>query len=238
MLVEQKETQIEVIMSKEEAKGLTEAIKSTSNALYILLKKAHDEQAHVALGYGTWGEYVKTEFNFSRQRSYQLINQAAVIEHITDETGIEDLYISEKDARAIKNKLPEITEKVKEETKDLEGEQAKDKAQEILRNEAHLLEDEEEVREPKRKELVDDYEEPEVGGPGGMPVVTAPEGERDYSKYSGDPVEKLLGVFDVFAVMPDPQDVAKKIKKGQHQQIIDGINTTYTFLVKLLEEMN
>ena len=125
--------EVEVIMSKEQAAELTSDIQSTTSALYILLKQAHDDKAWVALGYKSWASYVEGEFDFSRARSYQLINQANVIEEINQASGV-SVYITEREARAIKKRLPEITEKLEKNVKDadLEQAEAEAKAREIL----------------------------------------------------------------------------------------------------------
>ena len=101
------------VLDKDAAKQLTKDIQSTTTALYVLLKKAHDTKAWLSLGYKTWTEYIEKEFDFSRARSYQLINQANVIEEINDASGV-PLYITEREARSIKKRLPEITEKLKD----------------------------------------------------------------------------------------------------------------------------
>lgn len=129
-------TEIVEVLSEDEAQKLTKDIQSTTTALYVLLKKAHDTKAWLALNYKSWTEYIEKEFEFSRARSYQLINQANVIEEINNASGA-PIYLSEKEARDIKKRLPEITKKIKEEVKDagLSGDQAEEKVKEILEHE-------------------------------------------------------------------------------------------------------
>ena len=121
-----------VPMSKEEAHQLTNDIKSTTTALYVLLKRAHDTKAWSSLGYSSWTEYIESEFDFSRARSYQLINQAQVLEEIHEASGVE-IYLTEKEARDIKKRLPEITEKLAEiKTLELEEEEAEEEVKKVV----------------------------------------------------------------------------------------------------------
>src|SRR5919106_4677116 len=70
----------------EAARELTNRIKTGLEGIFDqiyeveqLLLEAHNRRAWQALGYKTWEEYVKTEFDLSRRRSYQLLDQARVI---------------------------------------------------------------------------------------------------------------------------------------------------------------
>ena len=57
--------------------GIEAALGHLSEAWELLLE-AHNRQAWKVLGYDSWGEYVHTEFDMSRSRSYQLLDQANV----------------------------------------------------------------------------------------------------------------------------------------------------------------
>lgn len=121
-----------VLITENEARELTESIKSTATAICILLKKAHDEKAWKAMGYKSWTEYIDTEFDFTRVRSYQLIAQGDVIKSISEASDA-DLYLTEKEAKIIKKELPKITKKITDETSDLEDEEdRKAVAQDII----------------------------------------------------------------------------------------------------------
>lgn len=104
-------------MSRQAARELTDSIKASATATYILVSRAHELKAWKSLGYSTWEEYVRSEFDMSASRSYQLINQANVIQEIASAApeGTKVL-LSEVQARDIKNELPKITEKVKAST--------------------------------------------------------------------------------------------------------------------------
>ena len=54
--------------------------------------EAHDRRAWQALGYPTWEQYVKKEFNLSRSRSYQLLDRAKVT-HALFAAGLDEMAL-------------------------------------------------------------------------------------------------------------------------------------------------
>jgi hypothetical protein len=72
-------------ISVDEAENLTRLIKGKLEGIldqiyevHQLILEAHDRKAWQALGYPTWQQYVKKEFNLSRSRSYGLLDRARV----------------------------------------------------------------------------------------------------------------------------------------------------------------
>lgn len=128
-------------MSEEKAREVTDAIQAAASATYVLLAQAHQGKAHKALGYATWADYVNKEFEMSSARSYQLLDLSKAIKLI-EEASPEGtaVKLTEAQARDIKRELPKITDQIREETKDLEPEEAKDKVGQII----------DDVREQKR----------------------------------------------------------------------------------------
>lgn len=122
-----------VEMDREQALEITEAIRSAATATFLLLKEAHQRKAHKALGYKTWAEYVKQEFDVSPQRSYQLVDFAKAVEMIEAATpeGTK-IKLTEAQARDLKRELPKITEEIEQETKDLTPEEAAERANELI----------------------------------------------------------------------------------------------------------
>lgn len=102
----------ELSISKEHAQELTSRIKSAANDLWQLLTEAHERKAHKALGYSTWVEYVKAEFDMSKSRSYQLLDQGRVIKALSDAEKSTMVDVSERDARKIKPHIAEIKDAV------------------------------------------------------------------------------------------------------------------------------
>lgn len=235
----------EIIMSSAEAKQLTEDIKSTTSALYVLLKRAHDEKAWASLGYKSWTEYIENEFDFSRARSYQLINQARVIEEIQEASGVEDLYITERDARSIKKRLPEITEKIKDEVEGFEEkEEVKRRAEEIIQGELDgMTAEESEKRDRARAADEDDYED-DVDTGSNYP---APEeeplsndyDEMDYGEEGEFYVVNLSRTLTIFEAMPEAENMAHIVKQSgkDAKEIKELADQAYGWLTRFLDEL-
>lgn len=94
-----------------DAEVLTAKIKAYAGATWVLLYAAHERKAHKALGYDTWEDYVRTEFDMSRSRSYQLISQARVVLEISAAVST-DVDISEAEARDLAPVLDEAKDAV------------------------------------------------------------------------------------------------------------------------------
>lgn len=239
--VETFESEVFVPLSMDEAAQLTEDIKATSTALYALLKRAHDTKAWISLGYKSWTDYIETEFEFSRARSYQLINQAIVIEEINKASGV-PLYITEKEARDIKKRLPEITKKLEEDVKEagLEGEEAEEKAKEIIARENHYDEDD----YSGEVDNADDYEREKDNYIGGDNTNY---GEDEYEPPSKAKLtqeeeflyEKLLITLHIFESIPDPETFAKlvRIVEDERASIIKSAQNSIEWLNELLDKI-
>lgn len=74
------------LLQPAEAMELTSRIKGHVAKAWVLLSEAHERKAHLAMGYGTWAEYVETEFEMSRSYSYRLLDLASVIREL--ESGL------------------------------------------------------------------------------------------------------------------------------------------------------
>ena len=103
-------------LTKPEAEQLTTWIKQDLEAAWGKLTFARTHNAQKALGYGTWEEYVKTEFSMSRQHSYRLLDQGKVIAAIAKVLSpVGDTpQITEHQARRIKPHLGEVVTEIEE----------------------------------------------------------------------------------------------------------------------------
>lgn len=232
-------TDTEVIMSAEKAKELTRSIQSTTSALYILIKQAHDEKAWLAMGYDSWSDYIKNEFDFSRTRSYQLINQANVIEEITQASGVK-LYITEREARAIKKKLPEITEKLEKDVKnnDLNPDEAEKAAREIIdgsqeNNDNDLNPEKYNDGYPEEKE---DNSEMEEWKPEGIDM------DKMQRMLSDDDMlvfRNLLTTLQVFEALPNAIEFGNVLNKSSQQtdELLQKAENACTWLTQLIDEI-
>lgn len=102
-------------LDADSAREITERIKTTTNVLYMLVKRAHAGKAYLALGYDSFEKYVRAEFDFSKVYAYRLINQANFIEAI--EAKLPDgaqIHVSEPVSTKLKKALPELLEEIEE----------------------------------------------------------------------------------------------------------------------------
>src|SRR2546423_10056480 len=63
---------------------LTDRIRHAKEQVCLLLLEAHERRAPAALGYRSWGDYVRMELGLSRRRSYELLDQARVVRTAQD----------------------------------------------------------------------------------------------------------------------------------------------------------
>lgn len=128
-------------LNNEQAKQLTHSIRDAAEVIWILIARAHAGKAWKALGYESWEEYVKEEFNMSRSRSYQLLDQAKVISAIEEALPEgSKITMSEAAARELRTVLEEAIPEIRKATENLEGEEAVKVTEEILakyREKAH-----------------------------------------------------------------------------------------------------
>lgn len=130
-------------LTSEEARALTDTIRNAVDVLWVLIMKAHNGKAWSALGYDTWADYVQQEFNMSRSRSYQLLDQARVVQEI--EAALPDgtkVSISEAAARDLKGVLEEVVPEIKERTEGLDPDEASDILDEIVAEKRERLKEE------------------------------------------------------------------------------------------------
>lgn len=143
-------------MNEEEARQITNAIKSAATATYILLSQAHKHNAYKALHYATWEDFVKTEFEMSPQRSYQLLAQSKVINEIEEATPDGTIVkLTEAQARDIKTALPEITERITTETADKTPEEASEIVDSIVDDIRQQKKEDDRVVADKQKKIAD-----------------------------------------------------------------------------------
>lgn len=128
---EQASTAIEITidhspLNAEQARQLTNTIRDASEVLWVLIARAHAGKAWNALGYETWERYVRSEFDMSRSRSYQLLDQARVIAAIESAVPAgTEIHLSEAAARDLKSVIEEAIPEIRERTEGLEPEAAK-----------------------------------------------------------------------------------------------------------------
>ena len=83
-----------VLMSEDEARIITADIKAWAGTLWQKLKQAHDGQAWRALGYGSWRDYIDTEFEMGKSQAYRLLTHANAVYEIAEAAGLEPEEVS------------------------------------------------------------------------------------------------------------------------------------------------
>ncbi|MGV8847371.1 MAG: hypothetical protein ACOH1Y_17450 [Propionicimonas sp.] len=213
-------------LNVEEARELTEHIRSASDVVYVLISRAHAGRAWEALGYESWEKYVRAEFDISRARSYQLLNQAAVIEAI--ESAVPDgteVKISEAAARDLRSIIGDITPELAAATAGLPADEAGEVVEELVdryrteRNDRKTQEAEEAAAERADREGFN-------GGPGNGTWTPPPVAEIEDDM--GDSVavrRNFQAVYDLYSSlsalkgMPNIQDVINTIPPERRIQV-------------------
>lgn len=98
-------------LSLAEARDLTEEVKADAAALWAKLLTLYEGEAHIALGYSSWGDYYTEEFGQSRVHGYRLLQAARVADALSN-PGVTPP--PEKVARELVPVLRDDPEKVEE----------------------------------------------------------------------------------------------------------------------------
>lgn len=103
------------VMSRQEARDRTDAIKRMADRLWTALLEVHEGRAWEALGYPSWREYAQTEFNMSQSQAYRLLDAGKVLREIEDAAGSPmGELINERATRDIKPHLEAVKDEVRE----------------------------------------------------------------------------------------------------------------------------
>lgn len=229
-------------MSEAKAFELTNAIKSAAMATHILLARAHAGKAYKALGYDTWADYVKTEFDLSAQRSYQLLDLSKVISAIEevapDGTQVK---LTEAQARDIKRELPFITSQISEATEDMDSDEASKYIDNFVEQARLDKKFEDEALAIKEKNMQEAHQD---GIQAGLEMATDaflaqnPEDEEDggfvevevaggtsggLSPQAAMDLHNFFNVLIGVTSMPEPDDVVAIIPENRRQEVNNQI---------------
>lgn len=248
---------LEFEMSEGKARELTDAIRAAATATYVLLAQAHEGKAYKALGYETWAEYVKTEFDITASRSYQLLDLSKVVKEIEAVTPDDTVVrLTEAQARDIKRELPKITERIKEETEGQDGSQAGetvDRIIEDIREQKRMDEQAIQEREQKLSEAEQDgyhrgleaAADGFLSSNGGIPSdgSGSARADDDYSANDASsdgldvmsPQDKVdlynfLNVLSGITSLPEPDDFLKIVPAGREDEISNQINAAAAWI--------
>lgn len=70
------------VLTPEAARRLTDEVKADAERLWRKLVELYEGEAHIALGYSSWGAYFEAEFGGSRTRAYELLNAGKVLDSV------------------------------------------------------------------------------------------------------------------------------------------------------------
>lgn len=176
-------------LTTETARQLTDHIRNASEVLWVLIARAHAGKAWEALGYETWGDYVKVEFDMSRSRSYQILDQARVIQAI--EAAVpEDMQvrISESAARDLKGVLDDVLPEIRERLAGVAPDEAQGVLEEIVEEQRDRIREQREAAAAADDDDYDDY----IGGGGGSGY-----GDGEYNGDRGGNVPMYDDIDDI-----------------------------------------
>lgn len=248
---------LEIELSEGKARELTDAIRAAATATYVLLARAHEGKAYKALGYETWADYVREEFDISASRSYQLLDLSKVVREIeaaTPEGTV--INLTEAQARDIKRELPQITERIKAEVHDQDGEEASGTVGRIIED----IRDQKKADDKAIQEREQNLAEAEKDGyhrgleaAGDAFLDNNPEGggERrasDGGEY-GDPgaadgmdvmspqdkvdLYNFLNVLSGLSSLPEPDEFIKIIPDGREDEISNQLDAAATWINRM-----
>jgi hypothetical protein len=138
----------EVTLPQNAARELTDRIKATVGRVCLLLWEAHEGRAWVNLGHKTWAEYCRVEFDLSRSRSYELLDQGMVILRLEEASGVSGIPdISPYAASQLKPQLSEVIRAIRQRLPDAPDEDRMPVVSEVIRAERQRIQSEQRERE-------------------------------------------------------------------------------------------
>lgn len=240
-------------MSEGKAREITDAIRAAASATYILLAQAHAGKAYKALGYETWADYVKQEFEITASRSYQLLDLSKaiqMIEAVTPEGT--DVKLTEAQARDIKRELPKITEVIREETEGLDPDEAAAAVDRIVEDIRDQKKADEAAIAEREKNLEDAEQEGyhkgleaaadallEADAAGSMTdnadsefveVEVEGEGVEALSPQQRVDLFNFLNVLSGLTSLPEPDDFISTVPEGRSEEISNQLQASTAWL--------
>lgn len=231
-------------LTTDQARELTETIRGTSEVLYVLLARAHRGKAWEALGYGSFSAYVSDEFDMSRSRAYQIIDQARVIEAIESAApdGSDLPHISEAAARDLKTIIGEVVPEIESRTAGLDPHEAGQVVEEIVEDYRDKVRDarENDALEREEREMDEAERRGNSDNSGGGPYLPPPSFEDDEGDDDDfDPAlirRNVQAAYDLYSSlsalksMPDVESVINTIPVERRVQINDSLKSSIEWL--------
>lgn len=122
-------------MAPEVARSLTEEVKADAAALWTKLLRLYEGGAHTALGYSSWGDYCRDEFDFGKSQAYRILDAARVVDAVPQLGNAPEAVARE--LVPVLREQPEAVEEVWGEVVELHGDRpTAGQVREFLNNEA------------------------------------------------------------------------------------------------------
>lgn len=228
-------------LDEEEAREITNKIRTTTNILYILIARAHAGKAHIALGYSSFEEYIREEFNYSKSYAYKLLNQANVIKAIeaVAPEGTQ-VYVSDATARGLKASMDDFIPELEERLAEVPADEAGAVIEELIT--------EYKERQAAAAEEDDEYGDEEYVGGGGeySGDYTFDEDEDEVDAFAGqDPAEvrrRYEAVYNLYSAltnltqMPANEDLLETIPVERRPQVTAYLEIAIPWLQNFQEE--
>lgn len=235
---------IAVPLTTDQARVLTDTIRSTSEVLYVLLARAHAGKAYEALGYSSFADYVRDEFDMSRSRAYQVLDQSRVIAAIESAApdGTDLPVISEAAARDLKSIIGEVVPEIEARTAGLGPDEAGQVVEEIVEDYRDQVRERKEDAALEREEREEDEAERRGSSePGNGPYTPPPPPDFDDDDDDFDPAlirRNVQAAYDLYSSlsalksMPDVESVINTIPVERRVQINDSLRSSTDWLAE------
>ena len=229
-------------LNETEAREITNKIRTTTNVLYLLIARAHAGKAHVALGYSSFENYIKEEFNYSKSYAYKLLNQANVINAIeaVSPEGTQ-VYVSDATARGLKASMDDFIPELEERMAGVPADEAGEVIEELI------AEYKERQAERAAEEDDDDDFDGEYTGNGEYSGdYSFDDEEEEVDAFAGqDPAEvrrRYEAVYNLYSAltnltqMPSNEDLIETIPVERRPQVTAYLEIAIPWLQSFQEE--
>lgn len=235
-------------MTTTEAQEITERIRSTADVLFVLIARAHAGKAWVAMGYGSFADYVREEFNMSRSRAYQILDQARVIEAIEAAVPAGTaLEITEAAARDLKQIIGEVVPAVEAATAGVAPDEAGEMVEEIIGEFRHQVQERREQDALDAEERAAEAAERRANGD----LYTGPPGGYSEPIYDDeDDIDPALvrrnvqAAYDLFSALnalqslPDVDSVINTLPPERRMQVNANLAPALDWLTEFRDAWN
>lgn len=232
-------------LTEQEARDLTDHIRSVADALYVLIARAHAGKAWEPLGYNSFADYVREEFDISKSRAYQLLDQAKVVAEIANAApdGTQ-VNITEAVARDLKHVINELAPEIAEATAGVDPEEANVIISELIEDYRNRPDEDAESDDDEERSYDGEYT-------GNGSSSHDDDDDEDFSEInelldsnSDDLRRRIESTYALFSSMsalsnmPDPKQIIEWIQEGRRPQIAAFLPRAEAWLQAFSDEWN